>query len=44
MPRRKKPVMELTRDELALRVFPKQVVKELKKIAVNSKKAPSRRS
>ena len=33
MPRRKKPAIELTRDELARRVFPKKVVQEAKKIA-----------
>ena len=44
MPKRKKPATELTRDELAHRVFPKQVVKELKKIAAKSEKAPSRKS
>ena len=33
MPRSKKPAMELTRDELARRVFPKKVVEEAKKIA-----------
>ena len=29
----KKPAKELTRDELARRVFPKKVVEEAKKIA-----------
>ena len=38
MPKRKKPATELTRDELALRVFPKRVVNALKKIAAKSKK------
>ena len=33
MPRSKKPAIELTREELARRVFPKKVVKEAKKIA-----------
>ena len=33
MPRKKKPVTELTRDELARRVFPRKVVSEAKKIA-----------
>ena len=32
-PRKKKPAIELTRDELARRVFPKKVVQEAKKIA-----------
>ena len=33
MPRRKKPAHELTRDELARRVFPPKVIKEAKKLA-----------
>ena len=33
MPRSKKIATELKRDELALRVFPKKVVREAKKIA-----------
>ena len=30
----KKPAMEMTRDELARRVFPKKVIAEAKRIAV----------
>lgn len=44
MPKRKKPARELTRDEMVHRVFPKPVVKELKRIATNSKKVSSRKS
>ena len=33
MPRRKKPARELTKDELAQRVFPARVVREAKRIA-----------
>ncbi len=33
MSKSKKPAMELTRDELARRVFPKKVIEEAKKIA-----------
>jgi hypothetical protein len=33
MPRRKKKATEMTTEELARRVFPKQVIEELKKVA-----------
>ena len=33
MPRRRKPARELTRDELARRVFPPKVIREAKKLA-----------
>ena len=38
MARRKKPASELTRDELARRVFPKKVVTEAKRIAEGGRK------
>ena len=43
MPSRKKPATELTRDELAKRVFPKKAIQELKRIALKDRK-PSRNS
>ena len=35
MPKSKKPAMELTKEELARRVFPKKVVEEAKKLALS---------
>lgn len=40
MPRRKKKATEMTTDELARRVFPKKVVDELKRIAVEEPQKP----
>ena len=33
MPKKKKPVQEMTTDEIALTVFPRKVVKELQRLA-----------
>ena len=41
MSEKKKPVTDLTRDELAERVFPKEVVQEAKKLAGKRTKASS---
>ncbi len=43
MPKSKKPAIELTRDELAARVFPKKAIQELKKIAEERGKNSSQR-
>lgn len=45
MPRRKKKPIEMTTDELARLVFPKQVVQEVKRIAQeqNEKPEPKRK-
>jgi hypothetical protein len=37
MPKKKKPVRELTNDEIANRVFPKQLKGQLKRIAGKKK-------
>ena len=41
--KKRKPASELTRDELARRVFPKRVVDEAKKIAQGNVEKPSRK-
>jgi hypothetical protein len=38
MPKKKKPVRELTNEEIANRVFPKTLKSQLKKIADRGKK------
>ena len=42
MPRRKKKASEMTTEELARRVFPKQVVEELKKVAHQGEETDSK--
>ena len=43
MPKKHKPVQEMTTDEIARTVFPAKVVKELKRLANTSKTSPVRR-
>ena len=38
MPKKKKPVRELTNEEIADRVFPKKLTSQLKRIAAKVKK------
>ena len=38
MPKKKKPVRELTNEEIANRVFPKKLKSQLKRIAEKKKK------
>ena len=40
MPRKKKPAIELTTDEVLRRLFPKSVVKKLKEMANPESKPP----
>lgn len=40
MPRKKKPAQDLTTDELARRVFPPKVLKELKRVAHEADEKP----
>lgn len=43
MPKKIKPAQELTTDEIAKAVFPRKVVKELKRLANPSKTSRGRR-